>query len=1010
MRHWLATLVVASGFCCTSFPARSFGQDEAKPAVDSPAASSAPDAKLKPTAGVVPAEAKSRPVPNGTEHSKLDWSDWRKLPVLDDGRIKPLDTKAIETVLLVTDRSYWVNDAVAPPRRYSAAELYFAWMVDQDTWAKLPVIRCEYRPLRKELGLDEKGMYVALDEIINWDESKKNRDLVFRDPKVKERFQRVQREAGNGQKSPGEIGDSFEERRLNKQVGDLIRHMMAFLGIANGKELYVAPGLDPQALKKQVEVDRSVKPWVTLEQLIDPEEAAEMASPTFVALLSDSPIVLTQRVAQLAELFRGSGRAPTIPLSSLPQLAKAIPLRSTLNPVLNEIKPAYDAVKSAYLSEKTTAAEFSQKMYAFVSRVEKMAIALDEARSQMAPPEKGKIDFGPIDKQVWEIYEPVPLDEPQLAQTGYANVVKSTLDLELLYNRIEPFYVSCWLFGIALLAVLTSTMVKAQRTTYFGSLVLTGIAIGFATWGFYLRIAIAGRPPVTNMYETVIWVSYVTAVLGFFFGLLPQTSHGLKRSFGYTAIPHSWEDDPAFAGSRSAAEFGLMLVTTTLRAAGAAYIFWLSTMSQTTYNIVPLINADGYLDVWQLFSAATASNANGVAVGSSFGQLMVKWIGLSMVLISGWYVPRLLITLVLAPFVILSDLATVRRSFREGPLDNRLFVISSMFVATFGMLLAYFVGMYSPGILNPRIGPITAVLRHNYWLTIHVLTIVSSYGAGALCWGLGNLAMCYYLFGKYPRVRAASANDAHRPARSDAAASTTAAPSSDISSDSATDADTLATRLAVAREGMQLGNLGKTVSAGLRTLGTGDSDLRTAGVRPPAETADLASFGYRAMQIAALLLAAGTILGGLWADVSWGRFWDWDPKETWALVSLLCYIAFMHARFAGLVGTFGTNVGSVLCFQAIVMSWYGVNFVLPQVSSWLTGKMPESVGMHSYAGGDVEITHLVYVGGAVAANLLLVFAAWSRYVMETKLLHQTAASAKSSQGAVISQEARPVGT
>ena len=56
---------------------------------------------------------------------------------------------------------------------------------------------------------------------------------------------------------------------------------------------------------------------------------------------------------------------------------------------------------------------------------------------------------------------------------------------------------------------------------------------------------------------------------------------------------------------------------------------------------------------------------------------------------------------------------------------------------------------------------------------------------------------------------------------------------------------------------------------------------------------------YRVLQLGVLLLAAGTILGGVWANYSWGRFWGWDPKETWALIALLCYILTLHGRLAG---------------------------------------------------------------------------------------------------------------
>ena len=95
---------------------------------------------------------------------------------------------------------------------------------------------------------------------------------------------------------------------------------------------------------------------------------------------------------------------------------------------------------------------------------------------------------------------------------------------------------------------------------------------------------------------------------------------------------------------------------------------------------------------------------------------------------------------------------------------------------------------------------------------------------------------------------------------------------------------------------------------------------------------------YRTLQVGVLLLAAGTILGGVWANYSWGRFWDWDPKETWALITLLGYLIVLHGRIAGKWGGFGLAVGSVLAFLGVLMAWYGVNFVL-------------GVGLHSYGFG-----------------------------------------------------------
>lgn len=113
---------------------------------------------------------------------------------------------------------------------------------------------------------------------------------------------------------------------------------------------------------------------------------------------------------------------------------------------------------------------------------------------------------------------------------------------------------------------------------------------------------------------------------------------------------------------------------------------------------------------------------------------------------------------------------------------------------------------------------------------------------------------------------------------------------------------------------------------------------------------------YKSLQAGVVLLAAGTILGGVWADYSWGRFWGWDPKETWALIALLGYLALLHGRLAGWFKNFGVFAGSIVAFNLVIMAWYGVNFIL-------------GTGKHSYgfgAGG------LEYVSVFVSFQLLYV--------------------------------------
>ncbi|WP_299550460.1 cytochrome c biogenesis protein CcsA [Seonamhaeicola sp.] len=103
------------------------------------------------------------------------------------------------------------------------------------------------------------------------------------------------------------------------------------------------------------------------------------------------------------------------------------------------------------------------------------------------------------------------------------------------------------------------------------------------------------------------------------------------------------------------------------------------------------------------------------------------------------------------------------------------------------------------------------------------------------------------------------------------------------------------------------------------------------------------------MTIGLFTLAIGTFLGGVWANESWGRYWAWDPKETWALISIIVYAIVLHLRFVPKLNNFYTlNVASMFAFWSIIMTSFGVNYYLS--------------GLHSYASGDpVPIPKFVYV-------------------------------------------------
>ena len=99
-------------------------------------------------------------------------------------------------------------------------------------------------------------------------------------------------------------------------------------------------------------------------------------------------------------------------------------------------------------------------------------------------------------------------------------------------------------------------------------------------------------------------------------------------------------------------------------------------------------------------------------------------------------------------------------------------------------------------------------------------------------------------------------------------------------------------------------------------------------------------FLYRSIQVGVVMLAAGIMLGAVWANASWGRYWGWDPKETWALITLLWFLAMLHGRFVGWLKGPGTAVGTIAGFFLLLMTYYGVSFYL--------------VGLHSYAGGSAK--------------------------------------------------------
>ena len=202
---------------------------------------------------------------------------------------------------------------------------------------------------------------------------------------------------------------------------------------------------------------------------------------------------------------------------------------------------------------------------------------------------------------------------------------------------------------------------------------------------------------------------------------------------------------------------------------------------------------------------------------------------------------------------------------------KRFILAAASIVATLALILAD----NCPAILDPSLQPLQPVLRNNFWLVTHVLSITLSYAAFALALVLGDITLGYYL----SRSKNFDAIEA------------------------------------------------------------------------------LSNFTYRTLQVGVVLLAVGTVLGAVWADYSWGRFWGWDPKEVSALVTLIVYLAVLHGRYAGWMGPFGLAACAVVCFSLVILAWFGVNLL--------------GTGLHSYgfaSGGSA----MYYVGGIIAAQFVFV--------------------------------------
>lgn len=126
---------------------------------------------------------------------------------------------------------------------------------------------------------------------------------------------------------------------------------------------------------------------------------------------------------------------------------------------------------------------------------------------------------------------------------------------------------------------------------------------------------------------------------------------------------------------------------------------------------------------------------------------------------------------------------------------------------------------------------------------------------------------------------------------------------------------------------------------------------------------ELSLINEMSLWIGLALMTTGTFLGAVWANESWGRYWGWDPKETWALITMVVYAIVTHIHLLRYSkGEWLFNLLSVVAIASVLMTFFGVNYFLS--------------GMHSYGQNDHIANLFVWIGVAFGAVFLLGLISW----------------------------------
>ncbi|HWE39261.1 MAG TPA: cytochrome c biogenesis protein CcsA [Isosphaeraceae bacterium] len=509
--------------------------------------------------------------------------------------------------------------------------------------------------------------------------------------------------------------------------------------------------------------------------------------------------------------------------------------------------------------------------------------------------------------------------------------------IETHYNRFAPFYQAPTAHGLGLVCLVlalglgtagTGAVAASRRVLYVLGMMAFGAGILLEAYGFALRVIITGYAPVTGMPETVIWVAMICSILGFVMELRTRKIFAAVAGTGIALLA------TVLAANVALLDPEIKSLPPVLR-----NNFWLTIHVLTivsSYAAFALTMGLGLLATGYYLSAIYRRRADwgtlGVWLAPGLPLLAVGGAGLlaqSRGMVGPWaYYPLIVLTLLGIIPTMASLFALAGEAANRAPARLESLGLVLLNAGSIDLILRS-IGL-APGLLG-------------YWAVPSALIVVG----GALVLLAMQGAECRATF-------------------LEAGASAEVLDESALAGDAA-----YSGRRSHAAEAGGVATLSRPTVAEIRARQAAgppkDDDPTGQTIRATAaRIKPLSNFIYRAMQVGVLLVAAGTILGGVWADYSWGRFWGWDNKEVWALITLLIYLVPLHGRFAGWVNTFGLVCLSVVCFLSVLMAWYGVNFVL-------------GVGLHSYGFTEGGGQGIVAAVSAMVLGFVLA-AVWRRRV------------------------------